>query len=258
MPVRVAGRPIGVPDDPLVVAGPPGPAGPQGPQGQQGLVGPTGPDGPTGPQGPTGPVGPQGPIGLTGPAGPQGPTGPPGPAGHPWSTPPLPGCYTVFIPGPVGSLAFTFERAYLWPMFLPAGTITDVQGSVQTLAAGGSALLGLYANAAGNLPDLTNKLMDWGAVSTATNGVKTWSGNYTVATAGVYWVAFLALVANPTMRIQTNGTNLPVGLRAGETRPAAGAAGCRSVPPPNATLPNGSVADVTNDNPILALAWKYA
>jgi hypothetical protein len=257
----VAGRPIGVPDDPLVVAGPPGPAGAPGspgPTGPTGLTGPPGPAGAPGSPGPTGPTGLTGPPGPAGAPGPAGPTGPSGPAGHPWSTPPLSGCYVTLLPGPVGNLSFTVDRAYLWPVFLPAGTVTDVQGSVQTLATGGTALLGLYANAAGNLPNLSSLLRDWGSVSTATVGAKSWSGNYTVATPGVYWVCFVALIAAPTMRIQTNGTNLPVGLRLGETRPVAGAAGCRSVAPPNPTLPNGSVADTTNDNPILSLAWKYA
>lgn len=275
-----------MPDDPLVVAGPPGPAGSQGPPGPSspGTPGPAGPAGPVGPTGPAGsvgsqgpagpagtagvagPVGPTGSIGPTGPtgpagvAGPTGPAGPAGPAGHPWSTPPLPGCYVVLRPGPVANLAFTFDRAYLWPQFLPAGTLTDVQGSAQVAAvtAGSTALLGLYANGAGNLPDLSTKLRDWGAQPTDTAGAKTWSGNYVIATAGVYWVCFLPLLSNVTMRISTNGTNLPVGMRLGEIRTLGSAAGCRSVPPPNPALPTGSVADEQNANPLLALSWRYA
>jgi hypothetical protein len=173
----------------------------------------------------------------------------------PWMSSPLPDAFMNFTPGPVTTLAFTVGSAYFWPLLLPAMTLQSIQGSVTTLATGGTALLGIYGHSAGNLPNVGNLVADCGTVSTATTGLKVWNTTATL-TGGMYWICFLALVAAPTMRIVSNSTPYPVGFRPGENAPD-NANHCARVITGLAALPT-SGTDVINTNPILRLRFRAA
>jgi hypothetical protein len=181
----------------------------------------------------------------------RGPAGPNAPA--PWLKPPLANCYAQYGTGPQGTVTYTSGRAYLFPVILPTMNVTAVQADVTTAAVGGTALLGLYAESDGNLPDLSSPVATFGSVSTTATGLVQWLANVNIA-AGVYWLCLLTLGNNATLRCQTNGSNLPVGFRSGEVPVSGNAHFSRSIAGQTG-LPVGGV-DAPNSNPVPSLRWR--
>lgn len=100
-----------------------------------------------------------------------------------------------------GVAAATTGTIYYMPIFLPAGTVSDV-GCVVTTAAtaasGGTVMMGLYDSTTTNSMNIGRtpgaRLAQTAAVSTETTGAKAFSVGLTV-TGGLYYLALLGLVA---------------------------------------------------------------
>ena len=192
-----------------------------------------GPTGPTGPSGATGPTGPQGATGPTGAAGATGATGQGVPTGGTtgqaltkinatdyntqWSSSvskyggnvkPIGGTMTSVLAAPglvtlggnqISGITYTAGSIFYFPIFVDYPmTVTQVQTNVSTLAASGTAVLGIYTANSSLQP--VSLVSSFGTISTATTGLKTITSLSVSLSRGFYLMAFLPLTANPVMR----------------------------------------------------------
>ena len=128
--------------------------------------------------------------------------------------PPIPtGCWFNPSPGPLTTQALTLNLLYLWPMYMGACVVEEVQLQVSTLGASGVLRCGVWADLSG-FPDMATKIWDANTtVSSASTGAKSWTGQSITFPGGLVWWGMVAQTAGCTVRSSTYGTLHPLILQ---------------------------------------------
>ena len=142
---------------------------------------------------------------------------------YPWLVPPPPATWWNANPGSTGTQALEVGDAYVWPVLVPAMTISNIAISVSALGATSLVRAGFVTvGTVGSDTEITGVLDDMGTVSGATVGVKTFTSGL-VWPGGVLWCLIVGQTAACTLRASTAGYGVPIPFGTTAGVPTAGA-----------------------------------
>lgn len=137
-----------------------------------------------------------------------------------WEPPPVNTWWNPMT-GSLGTNALTLNTMYVYPVEIPAMILQSVAMEVSTVGTAGAVLrAGFYGRAPNGLPNLGNLLADIGTQDATTTGSKTWPTTLTWP-GGILWYAVCAQGAGCTIRILTNGHNIPIPFATTSETPGA-------------------------------------